>query len=46
MTNKKGKIAINIVSEYSLRHWIEYAFKQAKNELGWVDFRITDYQSI
>ena len=46
MTNKKGKIATAIASEYSLRNWIEYAFKQVKNELGWADFRVTDYQSI
>lgn len=46
MTNKKGKIAPTIATEYSLRNWIEYAFKQVKNELGWADFRVTDYQSI
>ena len=46
MTNKKGKIATTIATEYSLRNWIEYAFKQVKNELGWADFRVTDYQSI
>lgn len=31
---------------YSLRGWIEYGFKQVKNELGWADFRVTDYTSI
>lgn len=46
MTNKQGKIATTIASEYSLRNWIEYAFKQVKNELGWADFRVTDYHSI
>jgi len=46
MTNKKGKITSTIASEYSLRNWIEYAFKQVKNELGWADFRVTDYHSI
>ena len=46
MTNKKGKIATTIASEYSLRNWIEYGFKQVKNELGWADFRVTGYQSI
>jgi hypothetical protein len=29
-----------------LRNWIEYGFKQVKNELGWADFRLTDYESI
>jgi SRSO17 transposase len=31
---------------YGLRTWIEYGFKHAKNELGWADFRVTDYASI
>ncbi len=31
---------------YSMRMWIEYGFKQVKNELGWADFRLTDYASI
>lgn len=26
------------------RNWIEYGFKQAKNELGIADFRVTNYQ--
>jgi hypothetical protein len=29
-----------------LRTWIEYGFKQSKNELGWADYRVTDYASI
>lgn len=29
-----------------MRNWIEYGFKQIKNELGWADFRLTDYASI
>ena len=45
-TNKKGKIATTIASEYSLRNWIEYGFEQVKNELGWADFRVTGYHSI
>lgn len=28
---------------YGLRNWVEYGFKQCKNELGWADFRVTDY---
>ena len=46
MTNKKGNQVTTIASLYSLRNWIEYAFKQVKNELGWADFRVTDYHSI
>ena len=26
--------------------WIEYGFKQIKNELGWADYRVTDYDHI
>jgi hypothetical protein len=31
---------------YGLRNWIEYGLKQSKNELGWADFRFTDYSKI
>lgn len=46
MTNLPGKIEASIARLYSLRMWIEYGFKQVKNELGWADFRLTDYASI
>jgi SRSO17 transposase len=31
---------------YGLRNWVEYGLKQSKNELGWADFRVTDYAPI
>jgi SRSO17 transposase len=31
---------------YGLRTWVEYGLKQSKNELGWADFRVTDYSQI
>lgn len=31
---------------YGLRNWVEYGLKQSKNELGWADFRVTDYHRI
>jgi SRSO17 transposase len=31
---------------YGLRNWVEYGLKQSKNELGWSDFRFTDYAPI
>lgn len=31
---------------YGLRNWVEYGLKQSKNELGWADFRVTDYVQI
>ena len=43
MTNITGKIG---EIEAKLGNWIEYAYKQAKNELGWADFRVTDYKQI
>lgn len=46
MTNLPGNIQLVIGHLYSLRNWIEYGFKQVKNELGWADFRLTDYASI
>ena len=46
MTNLKGQIDRLVAQLYSLRNWIEYGFKQVKNELGWADYRLTDYASI
>lgn len=31
---------------YGIRTWIEYGFKQCKSELGWADFRVTNYSQI
>jgi len=31
---------------YGLRNWVEYGLKQTKNELGWADFRLTNYTNI
>lgn len=31
---------------YGIRAWIEYGFKQSKSELGWSDFRVTNYAQI
>lgn len=46
MTNSSVDFQLNVAQLYSLRNWIEYGFKQVKNELGWADFRLTDYESI
>lgn len=46
MTNLPGNIQLKVAQLYSLRNWIEYGFKQVKNELGWADFRLTNYPSI
>lgn len=46
MTNLEGKIHHTVGNTYGFRTWIEYGFKQRKNELGWADYRVTDYASI
>ncbi|NJL20107.1 MAG: hypothetical protein HC895_03575 [Leptolyngbyaceae cyanobacterium SM1_3_5] len=45
LTNLPGKI-LRLPGLYSLRTWIESGFKQVNNELGWADFRLTDYFSL
>lgn len=42
MTNLEGDILLSVATQYSLRNWIEYGFKQVKQELGWHDYRLTD----
>lgn len=46
MTNLEGRIEKTIGDTYGLRTWIEYGLKHAKNELGWADYRVTDYAEI
>ncbi len=46
MTNLAGDIRTTVGNTYGLRTWIEYGFKHAKNELGWADYRVTDYAEI
>ncbi|MDX2243916.1 MAG: IS701 family transposase [Leptolyngbyaceae cyanobacterium bins.302] len=35
-----------IGNHYGFRTWIEYGLKQAKDALGWADFRMTRYEQI
>jgi SRSO17 transposase len=46
LTNLAGRIETSVGNTYGLRTWIEYGFRQAKNELGWADYRVTDYPTI
>ncbi len=46
MTNLEGNILLSVATQYSLRTWIEYGFRPVKQELGWHDYRLTDYNSI
>jgi DDE superfamily endonuclease len=45
MTNLPGKIEQTVGNTFGLRTWSEYGFKHAKDELGWADYRVTDYAS-
>lgn len=31
---------------YGLRTWVEYGFRQCKQELGWTDYRLTNFEDI
>jgi len=46
MTNQPGQIAQTVGNIFGLRTWVEYGFKHAKDDLGWADYRVTDYASI
>lgn len=46
VTNLPGKIEQTVGDLYGWRTWIEYGFKQAKDELGWADYRLTDAANI
>ena len=46
MTNLPGNIQKSVGNTYGLRTWIEYGFKQVKDELGWADYRLTSYEEI
>lgn len=45
-TNLQTDIAARLGNLYGFRNWVEYAFKQSKNELGWADFRLTNYKDL
>jgi len=46
MTNLEGELRHSLGNFYGLRTWIEYGYKHSKNELGWADYRLTDYHDI
>jgi SRSO17 transposase len=46
MTNLQGNIKKSLGNLYGLRTWIEYAFRQDKQELGWTDYRFTNFHDI
>ncbi|OLT63508.1 hypothetical protein BJP37_26330 [Moorena bouillonii PNG] len=46
MTNLKGNLKKILGDLYGLRTWVEYAFRQCKQELGWTDSRFTKFKDI
>lgn len=45
-TNLKGKLKKIVGNLYGLRTWVEYGFRQCKQELGWTDYRLTSFKDI
>lgn len=46
MTQVPGIIYPQVGNLFGLRTWVEYGLKQSKDELGWADFRLTNYRDI
>ena len=46
MTNIQGKVKKILGNLYGLRTWVEYGFRQCKQELGWTDYRFTNFKDI
>ncbi len=46
MTNIQGKVKKFLGNLYGLRTWVEYGFRQCKQELGWTDYRFTSFKDI
>ncbi len=46
MTNIQDNLKKTLGNLYGLRTWVEYGFRQCKQELGWTDYRLTDFQDI
>jgi len=46
MTNIQGKVKKFLENLYGLRTWVEYGFRQCKQELGWTNYRFTSFKDI
>jgi hypothetical protein len=46
MTNLKKDVQKTLGNLYGSRTWIEYGFRQVKQELGWTDYRFTKFEQI
>ncbi len=46
MKNCQGNLKKRLGDLYGQRTWVEYGFRQCKQELGWKDYRLTKIESI
>ena len=46
MTEIPGLKYQDVGNLYGCRNWVEYGLNQSKNELGWAESRLTQYQNI
>jgi len=46
MTNLQGNLKKKLGDLYGLRTWVEYGFRQCKQELGWTHYRFTNFSEI
>ncbi|MBE9190676.1 transposase, partial [Gloeocapsopsis crepidinum LEGE 06123] len=46
MTNLQGNLKKTLGDLYGLRTWVEYGFRQCKQELGWTDYCFTNFEQI
>ena len=44
MTNLQGSLKKTLGNLYGFITWVEYGFRQCKQELGWTDYRFTNFQ--
>lgn len=46
MTNLQGNLKKTFGDLYGLRIWVEYGLRHCKQELGWTDYRFTNFQHV
>jgi SRSO17 transposase len=46
LTTTTSQIKKTLGNLYGLRTWVEYGFRQSKQELGWTDYRLTQFPLI
>ncbi len=44
--SSRSRMKSTLGNLYRLRTWVEYGFRQSKQELGWTNYRFTDFQEI